>query len=280
MHPSKDELSQYVNKSLDDKRLQEISSHVCKCEFCKEYIEEYMVLSRGFNTEEKLSAKTEQLRETLFEQAFNNKIIPLFILKIENETNNYHIAADGTGTSTGIENISTLYSEYPEVVLRLMRDNDKNLEYIQLIADDVKLASHVVVEVPELKYRCITDKNGKALIENGKLKDIAQNKWQIKLPDAVFSMEPIVYDPDKTEYLNDMILETEKNDKIKVTLEGKTEGKQITIEILSLDGKDDFGKVNVAVIQDDTVTTHDTTFKKSVSFKIDKSSEIKIRLFQ
>jgi hypothetical protein len=162
-----------------------------------------------------------------------------------------------------------------------MRDFDRGHDYLQLISDDPALSSHIMVQIPQLQKEFITDENGRAEIDASVLDKPDQLSWQIRMPDAVFSLEPLVYDPNKTEYSKDIVLTTEKQDKIKVTFEGKTEGKQISIRILELDGRTDFGVVRVSVSQHHASLFKDVKRNESLSFDlVDATDEIKIRLFQ
>jgi hypothetical protein len=64
-------------------------------------------------------------------------------------------------------------------------------------------------------------------------------------------------------------------------LEEKTEGKQIILQVLALDGKADFEPVRVAVTQSGTIRWADAGPQQPVTFNLtDPSQEIRIRLFQ
>ena len=74
-------------------------------------------------------------------------------------------------------------------------------------------------------------------------------RWQVKLPDAVFDLEPLLYDPDRALYTDGTVLESPDGDRVQVLLEGKTEGKLITIRVLELDGSPDYEPIRVVVTQ-------------------------------
>jgi len=232
--------------------------------------------------EEAIPTKALQLADRLYKDALAGKIISLEPLLSEVSAPPLHLAADGDKEFTPhVQNLTTLCSESPEIILRVMRDLDKGQDYLQLISDNPALSARVMVQIPELKREFITDDNGQATLESG-LPDAPEKlTWQIKMPEAVFSLEPLVYDPDKTEYAEDIILETQRKDKIKVTFEGKTEGKQISIRILELDGRTDFGRVKVSVSQQNVSVFKDVERNERLSFDlIDANDKINIRLFQ
>lgn len=284
MHPSQKELELFVDNGLaDSSKTAEISAHVEECEFCREFCENYRLYKVSIEdaAQEEIPLKALNLGGRLLTQAMSGRIIDLRPLGEQNWEKLY-MAADGEPDhKPGIINLGTLYSEDPELVLRVMRDSEKGYDYLQLIADDPLIASHVMVRIPEIEKEFLTDDNGRAILDETLAENIAQMKWQIKMPDAVFSLQPLVYDPEAVEYKKEMILETEKKDKIVISFEGKTEGKQITVRIQQLEGKSDFGQVIVSISQQGVSEMVRVTPDKAVSFGIvGPGSEIKIRLFQ
>lgn len=284
MHLSKEKLKLLIDNRLDTTEIVEIEKHLKACEFCQEFVDNYKLLMNCLEKTANIELPQEAitLAEKLYHDAIKGKIIPLSILEPRENERSLQLAADGKQkVSPRVMNLTTLYSENPEIVLRVMHDEDKGEDYLHLISDDPSLSSNVMVQIPELDRQFITDDDGRAVIKNIELERFEHLKWQIKMPDAVFSLEPLIYDPDKTEYSKDIILTTDNNDRIKVTFEGKTEGKQIAIEILELDGSIDFGKVRVIVCHDESLSLKEAVLHKPVTFSLKDSQEkINIRLFQ
>jgi hypothetical protein len=111
-------------------------------------------------------------------------------------------------------------------------------------------------------------------------KNYSDLKWQIKLPQAVFELEPVRHDPDKVEYSRTMVLESESGDAVEVTLTGHMEGKQVALRVLQLDGKPDFGPLKAIVSQNSDTVAQDVSDAKQAVFAIkDFSKPIHIRLF-
>lgn len=284
MHPSAKELRRFLENRLDEPSAGRIREHLQQCEFCRGFCENQRLFLDSVSraAEEAIPTKALQLADRLYKDALAGKIISLEPLLSEVSAPPLHLAADGDKEFTPhVQNLTTLCSESPEIILRVMRDLDKGQDYLQLISDNPALSARVMVQIPELKREFITDDNGQATLESG-LPDAPEKlTWQIKMPEAVFSLEPLVYDPDKTEYAEDIILETQRKDKIKVTFEGKTEGKQISIRILELDGRTDFGRVKVSVSQQNVSVFKDVERNERLSFDlIDANDKINIRLFQ
>jgi hypothetical protein len=240
LHPPKEKLRQFVDGKLDEISSKEIVRHIEACEFCREFSEEYRIFASvkaddGFDK----SISINGLVNKLLEKRSKSMIIPLIPLVSETKPaiSPYLLAADGKPDSTPeIESLATLYSEDPEIVMKVMRDWSLGHDYLQLISDDPGRASYVLIQVPEKDREFVTDETGRAIIEGEALKDYDKLKWQIKMPDAEFELEALKYDPEKIEKSDELILETENNDKIKVTFERRTKGKQITINILELSG--------------------------------------------
>jgi len=284
MHPDPKELRQFVKQSLiDKKRMEKISTHVNECEFCHDYCEDYraMLDAEAASIHGQLSPRALSAIDRIHKNSIQGRIIELKRFD-QPATKIYQLAADGEDKpKLNIENIATLYSDQPEIILKLMRDNLKKQEYIQLIANDDSLTSGVMVEIPDAGRSFLTDDWGKAPIDESLSDKILSMKWQIKMPSATFALTPFKYDPEAVEYQKDIILHTEKDDKIKVSFKGKTVGKQISISILQLEGDNEFGQVKMVVSQKDKIKTETLSGEKEILFTIsDADDEIKIRLYR
>ena len=283
MHPSKNDIRNYLTNSLDADKAVVVKKHLESCEFCQELLENMKLLDESLQqTQTELSPKAQKHAAQIYFDSLRGKTIEIVPLFKKESIASSLLAADGSKKPPlGVENISTLFSEDPEIILRIMRDHDKNLDYMQLITEEKDLASYVMVQIPELDYECLTDSNGQAVITGVELEKIEKLKWQIKMPDAIFSLEPMIYDPDKTEYSKEIDLETDNNDRIKIKFEGKTEGKRISIKIIELDGKEDYGELKISFVQQGESVTKSISKDKSIIFELsDPDAEINIRLFQ
>jgi hypothetical protein len=283
MHPSRDHLIDYAVGRLEGEARLQVSRHIDKCEFCREFYDNYKLYEQALAdaTREKFPSKIASLAERLYAEAFSGKIIRLEPLGFGSAPA-FHLAADGPENKTpDIISLGDFYSENPEMVLRVMRDQIQSVDYIQLIAVDSELASNVLVQIPDINQELLTDNTGRALLPPLDISSFKDLKWQVKLPDATFLLKSLDYNPDAVEYKKEMTLETEKNDKILVSFEGKTEGKQISLQVLQLDGNPDFGPVRVSVAQKTKITLKQLSPKEKFAFDLtEPDSEIIIRLFQ
>jgi hypothetical protein len=284
MHPTKQELELYADGLMDDPgRREDIQAHMETCEFCREYLENYDLMRKSLDemSEQELPAKALALADRLYRQAFAGQVIALEILAAEKIDQPFLMAADGEEKFTpDTVSLATYYSEEPELVLKIMRDNRRNQEYLQLIGDSPQAGANMLVQILDSDIEFVTDSEGKARVAHLDMRKIEEFKWQVKMPDAVFDLEPLQYDPEKIEYSKEITLETEKNDKIMVAFEGKTEGKQISIRILELEGKSDFERVRVGISQEGRAIIKSVDKDGRISFVLDDlSSPINIRLY-
>ena len=285
MHPSLEKLKLYIENKLDAISAADIGGHIETCEFCQEFCDDYRLFLNSLNAarSESLPQKARAIADRLFDSARNAFIIPLKIMTTEPAVacNDILLAADGEEKGlAAVTNLATLYSEDPEIVLRLMRDMEQGNDYLQLISDETNLISQVLVSIPELGREYLTDNTGRADLDKSDIIDYKSLKWQVKLPKAQFDFRPLDYDPEKVEYQNQYILETEHNDKIKIEFVGKSMGKQIAVSILQIDGSTDYGPVKIVISQHNESHAYEAAPKKSLIFHISDSADaINIRLF-
>ncbi len=281
MHPLRSKLRRYVDGTLGDTELREISAHIAECEFCREFCDDYRELINSLNAEADTS-EIGKLGDRLFSQAFPPKIIELKPVLDEPLKPKYSLAADAEPEKRcGIYSLATLGSENPEVVLRVMRNADHNRDYLELLGADSQYVSNVLIEIPELGREVLTNAEGRADLETPLPEQVAGMKWRIKLPEASFSLSPLKYDPEKTEYAQEQILQTDRHDKVQIRFEGKTSGKKLSIRLLEIEGRKDFGPVRVVIAQKQISQSHlvDKTNQEIRFDMSDSSEEIHIRLF-
>jgi hypothetical protein len=260
-----------------------ISEHIRECEFCSEFCETYKLYRDSVDSADILDLPQSALdaADDLYKRALRGMIVDMRPLAGDIDIP-LRLAADGGKSfEPDIVNLATLCSEQPEAILRVMRDSSRGIDYVQLISDDPELSRSVMIRIPEIGWESLTDDEGKAIIEKQIGDDISNLKWQIKLPDAVFSMKPLEYDPDETRCSGETELTTADSDRIHIELQSKTEGKQIAIKVLELDGKKDFGDIRVVISQRGVTTTSSTSRDSTISFDLtDTESVVNIRIFQ
>jgi len=252
MHPVQDLLRRYCDRDLEPAAAKQVEAHLRRCELCREFCEEYRALGEFVDqqAERPLPTEAQHAASRLYRAGFGGEVVVLRPFSGEAEAAPIHLAADRPGESgPRFENLATFFSEQPEVVLRIMRDNERDQDYLQLVSEDTNLISQVLVEMPDLELSVITDEHGRGVFEKRFPDDARELPWQIKMPEAEFSLLPLQYDPNRVEYSEDIVLETVRKDRVAIRFEGQREGKQISIRILELNGRADFTPVSVAVSQ-------------------------------
>jgi hypothetical protein len=192
------------------------------------------------------------------------------------------LAADGQGApSPGWQHRATLYSESPEVVLRIMRDPHAGKDLLQLTGTDPGLTRHVCVHLAEPSMDFFTDHRGIAEVATGVIDDPSSLHWQIRLPDATFTLSPLTLGSPDQAPMPETVLEAEGGHRVAATLVADEIGMTVKIRALSISGHDDFSQVRVVVSQEggkwrigEAHSSRDT-----VSAQVNATEPIEIRLF-
>jgi hypothetical protein len=293
VHPEKAKLKRFVEGKLPTNEAEAVKAHMKGCEFCSEFCDDYKTLLESLN-----STWSEEIPQSAWTFANNLRSSPgargvidlkklietaSDIVSAITPTPQLALAADGSkGDEVNLPRcLATYYSEEPNLVLRIMSYPEQKDKYIQLASENPELSSNVILQLPDFHLNILTDKEGRAILQEGVIEDFTDLKWQVKLPDTEFRLSPLVYDPNKTEYSSETVLETDRKDKIRVRFEGKTEGKLITVEVLQLEGKLEFGSVKVAVSQESVAEFQEASVGKPISFRnLDIKKPISIKLFK
>jgi len=283
IHPGKEEYMHYLQGSLADQETVRLERHLAICEFCRELLEN-LTLQMNQDSDPgngDIPSRVKELADRLYTQSLRGRLIHLRPLEEPDIGPSVLMAADGQmQDKRSIESLGTVYSDNPEIVLCLMRDNKLGQYYLQVVSDDPNLFENVLVEAPQIGQSVVTDKNGRADLHAIKTDSPSDLRWQIRMPEAVFELEEFTFDPDSTEYHRETILDSDQGDRIRVTLEGKGEGKQIELEILELDGNTDIGQMQVMVsLDDDLKTFHLHNQNKVVIDSSEQYQTMRIRLY-
>ncbi len=285
MHPSRLELERFAVSEPDAPESQSIAEHIAGCESCRSVVDAHRRLTEfeRMAENEALPDRALHLADSLFAAALRGAIVELTPLAIEQPPEDqWQLAADGEPRpGPAIQNLATFYSENPELVLQIMRDRAAGSDYLQVVADNQEDAAHLMVRLPELDREFVTDATGRAALEGVELRDVASLKWQLKMPDAVFSLQPLVFDPNRIEYEEQVTLESERSDRIRISLQGKPDSKLIRIELLEIGGQTDFGNVRVSISQGSESAICPAQADQPITFVLrDSGDAINIRLFE
>lgn len=283
MHITREQIDLLVSGALSADEQARLRDHINSCPVCRALVAELETAHQDACElfDQPLSERARQLMHKLQKRAPRAGVIDLIPLTKPSQRPQLW-AADGTRETSkpGLSGIMTLASEDPEVVLRILHDGETGEDQVQLIADDNALVSHVLVRLPDLEREYLTDSEGRARLVPAPERDFGDLRWQIKLPQAIFELEPVTHDPEKVEYSRSVVLESDSGDAVEVTLTGHTDGKQIALRILQVDGKPDFGPLRAVVSQNsDSVTCEISDARQAVFAIRDFNRPIHIRLF-
>jgi hypothetical protein len=209
------------------------------------------------------------------------KVIRLTPLVLENHTRSVKLAADGEeNIRSRISVLGTYKSDKPEMVLRITRDNDSGLTTLRLIGPSAAEVAGVVIESPQIGLQLVTDDSGCIELDELPAPDLSKTEWLIRVPDTVFSLCPYEYDPESVEYSREAILDSGRNDRIRISFEGRAEGKSMSLRVLEINGSTDYRGVLVVVSQGQSSSMHKVSSQDSFSFVLhDPSDSVQIRLF-
>ncbi|MBU0983288.1 MAG: hypothetical protein KKA42_05430 [candidate division Zixibacteria bacterium] len=281
MHPTKEQLEQFVANVQEIPRA-DIEVHVRRCDFCREYCESYRQLIEYLKEAESepLSPDERLLAESLLAQAIPTRIIDLKLLSV-GPVGPTVMAADTNHTSVGgVQCIAQWASESPELVLRLMHDTESDRYSLQVITDPPEQASGLLVSEADSGVSVVTDHAGAAPLPSDFRSRLRDVPWKVQLPDAALTLDPVDYDPDRTEAECETTLRSDRGDEIVIRFETKTEGRAVLLRVASLAGQTDFAPVQIAVSQGSLTRATRTGPSDTVSFKpIDNNSLINIRLY-
>lgn len=280
-HPSHTELRWFVDGLLAAAHRKTVQEHLESCEFCREFCDNYRMLQDSSHESEthNTTGAADQAADRLFAAAMRGLVISLSRLEERSLLTTHSLAADGEPRSPTVESLATYYSESPEFILRLMRDHVRRCDYLQLVGE-ADSGGDVLLRIADLDREYLTDNAGRVDLEFGELESTEVLNWEIRLPDATFSLASLVYDPEQIEKSDTFALESESGDKIQVRLEKKTEGRQIVIQLLALDGRADFEPVRVAICQSKASQIQAAGPRDLLRFELsDPIQEIRIRLF-
>ncbi len=285
MHPSKNDLRLYTEGRLEESAQQKIKEHLRLCEFCSEFCRDHKLYleSRVEAMQNEIPLKAHHVFDRLRLNALTGRKYDLEPLSDPAKRRDLYMAADGHEDEQdhpGLVSMGSFACEDPELILRLMRDNREGSDYLQLIGDDQALVAHVLVTAPEIDYEALTDAEGRAVLNLDSGIIPAELHWQVRMPDAVFRLEPIEFKADRIENEESFDLKTDNDDHVEVRIMKRGEGHQLSLKLLKIGGKSDFEDARIVVWADDE--SAQTVINSGGTFQLDlasKPSNINIRLF-
>jgi hypothetical protein len=174
-------------------------------------------------------------------------MIPLTILEMPQRLGVGHsLAADGVAVpQAGLQHRATLYSEVPEVVLRVMHDPATDRDVLQLTADDPALSGYVFIRYGEPPVDVLTDERGIAEVPAKSIVDPTALSWHVQLPDASFTLKAL----DAPRLPDETVIDLPHGDRIAVAVMSDTSGLSLRVRPLRIHGQEQIGRFRAVVCQ-------------------------------
>ncbi len=279
-HLTKSQLEAHCRGTLDDVKA---IRHLDDCEFCRELREQIEAQQESAN-ELGLTLDvpvSEECKQRLWLESLCKTVLPLKPLLRQSSQRPGLLAADSPRPPNADQHgLATMFSEDPEVVMRVVRDTAVGKDYLQLIADSPEYYQYVMVRVPSQGREFITDREGRAEIGSAETVGVQSWDWEIRMPDAIFQLSPLVHTAQAADYSAETILETSHHDKLLVRFIGLPSEKQVTVEILELDGEEDFSPVKILLVQDGHTESRQVAARQVTPFRLsDQTRRIDLRIF-
>ena len=193
-------------------------------------------------------------------------------------TQGHSLAADGVATATaGLQHRATLYSEDPEVILRVMHDPAAQRDLLQLTAADQSMTSRVYIHLADPPMEFLTDEHGVAEMPSSAIGDPASLAWRLQLPDATFTLKPLqtTKSPDET------VIDLPDGDRVAITFMPDAGGISLRVRPLRIHGQESIERVRVVVCQSGGrwQVVDSRAPGECVAANLSSDSPIEIRLF-
>ncbi len=258
-----------------------IGQHLAECPECAE---ELAIVSEWLDAESADAAAAPSpslLSELVYRLAVRStRRIDLTPFAALPAPSTYALAADGgEPPGAGWQHRATLYSEDPEVILRIMHDPQGHRDFLQLTGADPSLTRNVRVHLADTPTDFFTDDRGIAEIGAPMPDDPSGLHWQIRLPDATFALSPL----ELAARLRaaETVLEAEGGHRLAAAIVDEGDSVSLRIRPLSIFGQTAFAKVRVVVSQaggrwrlGEAATAQDT-----ITTQVTTDEPIEIRLF-
>lgn len=249
MHPSDLELIQFARKPAAERDSRDpVAVHMADCGLCRDELSLMEKWLADHNTQNSTMPP-----RSLFEEAVlkllqrPSSVIQLTILEMSQRTGVGHsLAADGVVMpQAGLQHRATLYSEEPEVILRIMYDPATQRDVLQLTADDPVLSGHVFIRYGDPPIDVLTNERGIAEIPAKSIDDPMALSWRVQLPDASFTLRAL----DAPRLPDETVIDLPDGDRIAVAALSDTAGLSLRVRPLRIHGREQIGRFRAVVCQ-------------------------------
>lgn len=248
-HPSDYDLVRYARLTPDGRAgVPELTAHLADCPHCADelaIIEEWLAPPVAASVP--LPPLARLLLQTLRSVPRHVALAPLAIATTP--ATPMALAADGSPTAElGWKHRATLFSENPELVLRVMHDPQGNRDILHLSGADTAHARHVYIHLDNPDRDFLTDERGIAEVSGGLEGDPVGIHWQVRLPDATFTLSPLEW-RNRSSDGRGQVLESPDGNRVEAILRDAGDGVTLQIRPLEIGGQTEFEHVRIVVSQ-------------------------------
>ena len=249
MHPSDLELVRLASQKDRGKDGSDpVALHVAECEQCRDEVALIAEALGGIDAQHRDAPVRTQFEEAVIRMLRRQpSIIQLVPFDIPAIAPGIHsLAADGGAPAAlGLSHRATLYSEDPEVIMRVMHDPVSKHDVLQLTAAKPELMSRVYIHLVDPPLEILTDENGRAQMPTTALEHPEKLSWRLQLPDAVFTLRPLETKPATTE----TVIDSPDGDSVAVSFSQDPGGISLRVRPLRIHGQEPIARVRVLVCQ-------------------------------
>ncbi|MEW5875442.1 MAG: hypothetical protein AB1752_09700 [Candidatus Zixiibacteriota bacterium] len=262
IHPSDEQLIRLAGALPGNRQAQSIlEAHVKGCPRCQTRVAEFAdwdtaavasaaegIPPRAMNFLDRLIPPIPPLTPTL--PIPRIRVIPLHPMTPHTSREPVRLAADGQPAPlAGLQHRATLYSEDPELVLRVMHDPASTCDILHLLGSGEIRPDNVLLQIEEPSLEFVTDADGRVVIPGGQLPDPAGLKWHVRLPDAAFLLHPLTTDVAAGREGAETELETEDKSRIAVALSKTPDGLNLRVRLVRIEGHKNLERVRLVISQ-------------------------------
>ena len=258
MHPSDFELITYGGAApVERGRMRVLAEHLQVCKSCRERLARLQAWrdTAVDSLSQDLPEAARSLGERVYQDAlFARRIIPLVPMPFDVAEEPARLAADGGAAvepPLGLRHLATLYSENPEMVLRVMRNPRTQEDSLHLLGKNPALTRNVLIHIVDPPMDFVTDQRGVANIGRGRLTDPPTLQWQIHLPDAIFVLRPLEHES-SSGGTDEFELAADGDNRLGVTLERAPEGMVLHLRPIAIGGRENPERVRLVISQGST----------------------------
>ena len=242
-------LEYYALGTIEDPGLhRQIEMHAAECAACRACLHSLKKFGAFCDqlSENQLTHLTNHVLERLNLSAYS---ILLFPVSESKQTSQYMLAAESRPAQRFV-NIQSFSNQDQDVLVRLIKDIQKNKVTLYLLSENPNLCNQCYIEIEESE-KYFPDKQGKVQLPAAPAKPWDEIVVKIKTAKAAFDLEPLTDLKERIISEGRYIVRKGQVDQIQLEVEDRKQKRRIKIRVLNLDQISGGRAVEVVVLQQD-----------------------------